>query len=473
MFRSLKRVVAAGAVIAVVTVSLQGVASAAVPTVPTDLAVTGGNESVALTWTASGNTPTDYIIEYSTDGFVSTTTRFIDTVSTTASVTVTGLTNGVLYTFRAKGTNGDGTSAASSTTTGVPYSNHTANDLAVFNACPGSVVSAAGFTDTTSPDVDCIKYYGITKGTTATTYSPMDFVSRWQMALFLTRMVVPAGATLGTGTDQGFTDIGGKSAEIQTAINQIKQLGITVGKTATTFAPDDYVSREEMALFISRLLKAAQAGPGGNTEYVSGASGAMEIKSNDTDHNFTDLGTVSLVETQNAIISLWNLGVTEVPTATVYNPNVSISRLNMAQMMANALDHTNARPAGINIQGSTYSGTGSLEVTVSVTHRTAGFLPVVGSLVDSFKYQHVTTAGYSRFSADGSCAQTVASTVGLTRCYIDATDRATDAYGNIATFVEVVQSATYDLWAWTAASGTVYDDDIHGTDVSKITVISV
>ena len=58
-------------------------------------------------------------------------------------------------------------------------------------------------------------------------------------------------------------------------------------------------------------------------------------------------------------------------------------------------------------------------------------------------------------------------------CYIDATDRATDAYGNIATFVEVIQSATYDLWAWTAASGTFYDNDIHGTDVSKITVISV
>ena len=146
------------------------------------------------------------------------------------------------------------------------------------------------------------------------------------MALFLTRMAVPAGATLGTGADQGFTDIAGKSTEIQPAINQIKQLGITVGKTATTFAPDDYHTREEMALFISRLLKAAQVGPGGNWEYVSGTSGAKEIKSNDTDHNYTDLGTVTLVETQTAIKSLWNLGVTEVTTATLYSPNVNISR---------------------------------------------------------------------------------------------------------------------------------------------------
>jgi hypothetical protein len=137
-------------------------------------------------------------------------------------------------------------------------------------------------------------------------------------------------------------------------------------------------------------------------------------------------------------------------------------------MMAKALDHTNARPAGLNIQSNTYSGTGGLEAKISVTHRTAGFLPVTGSLIDTFNYPHNTTTGYSRFSLDGSCAQTVVSVVGVSRCYIDATDRATDADGNIVTFT----AATWDLYAWTAASGTVYDNDIHGTDMSKITVIA-
>ena len=472
MLQNLKRAVAVVAVVSVATVLLQGVASAVTPSVPTNLVATAGNQSATLPWTASSNVPTDYIIEHSLDGFVSTSIRFFDGVSTTVSATVTGLTNGTQYTFRVKGFNGSGTSAASATATAVPYSNHTPNDLAVFDACPASLIPAGGFSDITSVDVDCVKYYAITKGTTATTYSSVDFVSRWQMALFLTRMVVPAGGTLGTGADQGFTDIGGKSTEIQTAINQIKQLGITVGKTATTFAPDDYVTREEMALFISRLLKAVKVGPGGNEEFVSRSSGAKEIKSADTDHNFEDLGTVNLMETQNAIISLWNLGVTEVIAATLYEPNTNISRLNMAQMMARALDHTNARPVGVNIQGSTYSGSGALEVTVSVTHRTAGFLPVAGSLVDTFKYQHNTTAGYSRWSADGSCAQTVVTVVSVNKCYIDATDPATDAYGNITTFVEVITSSTQDLYAWTAATGTFYDNDIHGTDVSKITVLA-
>ena len=472
MRKTFRRVTATAVVLVLVAALAPGTAYAVVPTVPTGLTAVAGNESVVLTWTASSNTPTDYIIEYSADGFVLTSNRFMDGTSTTLSATVTGLTNGTQYTFRVKGTNGSGTSDASVTTTGVPYSNLTPNDLAVFDACPTSVVPAAGFTDTSSLDVDCVKYYGITKGTTATTFSPIDFVSRWQMALFLTRMVVPAGATLPSGVDQGFTDISGKSTEIQTAVNQIKQLGITVGKTATTFAPDDFVTREEMALFMSRLLKASQTGPGGNEEYLAGTSGAKEIKSLDVDHNFSDLGTVTLMETQNAIISLWNLGVTEVIAATLYQPNVNISRLNMAQMMARALDHTNARPAGLNLQGSAYSGTSSIEVTVSVTHRTADFLPVTGSLVDSFKYQHTTTVGYSRFSLDGSCAQTVATVVAVNSCYIDATDRATDSNGNIATFVEVVTASTWDIYAWTAATGTFYDNDLHGGDVGKITVIS-
>ena len=471
MRRNLRRLVAVSVIAAIFSAFVPGVAGAATPSVPTGLTATADNLSVVLSWTASSNTPTDYIIEYSEDAFVTTTRRFFDAVSTTTTSTVTGLTNGTNYSFRVKGYNGDGTSAASTVASAIPYSNHTPNDLAVYNACPTSVIPAAGFTDTTDADVACIKYYNITKGTTATTFSPIDSVSRWQMALFLTRMVVPAGATLPSGVDQGFTDISGKSTEIQTAINQIKQLGITVGKTATTFAPDDYVTREEMALFISRLLKASTTGPGGNEEFVTGTSGSKEIKSNDTDHNYTDLGTVTLMETQNAIKSLWNLGVTEVSTATVYEPNVNISRRNMAQMMANALDHTNARPAGLNIQSSTYSGTGSLEAKVSITHRTTDFLPVTGSLIDTFKYQHNTTTGYSRFSLDGSCAQTVVTVVGVTRCYIDVTDRVTDANGNTVIFTEVVTSATWDIYAWTAASGTSYDNDVHGTDVKKITII--
>ncbi len=471
MKRVFARLAAVLAVVGIVAVGLASQASAAIPTVPTNLVAVAGNTSAVLTWTASGNTPTDYVIEYSPDAFALSSHQFMDGTSTAVTATVTGLANGVTYTFRVKGMNGDGTSAASATTTALPYSNHTPNDSAVFDACPASVITATGFTDTTSPDVACIKYYGITQGTTATTYSPMDFVSRWQMALFLTKMVVPTGSTLPTGTEQGFTDIAGKSAEIQTAINQLKQLGITEGKTATTYAPDQYVTREEMALFIERLLKAVPVGPGGNEEFISGTSGAMEIKSLDTDHNFTDIGSASLMSMHSAIVNLWNLGVTEVSTATQYEPAVNISRLNMAQMMARALDHTNARPAGLNIQSSLYTSASAGTLQLSITDRTSAFLAVAGTPVDTFRWGFPTTAGYSRYSADGSCAQVVATVISVTHCYVDGGEQVTDAKGNVAIFQSaVVAGSVWEYYAWTAAAGTTFDNDLHGSATSMITI---
>jgi hypothetical protein len=453
-----------------VTALTTGIAGAAIPSVPTSLSASGTNTAVVLTWVASTDVPTDYIIEYSADAFNTTTVTFLDGTSTAVTATVTGLTNDVTYSFRVKGKNGDGTSAASAVVTAVPYSDHTPNDSALFDACPASVITPAGFTDITSADVSCIKYYNITKGTTATTFSPIDFVTRWQMALFLTRMVVPTGTLLPSGADQGFTDITGKSSEIQTAINQIKQLGITVGKTATTFAPDDFVTREEMALFIERLLKAVQVGPGGSEEFVTGLSGAKEIKSLDTDHNFTDLGSVYLMDGRNAIINLWNLGVTEVSTATVFDPTVNISRLNMAQMMARALDHTNARPTGLSIQSTAYQSAAPI-ITVSVTNRTDDFLPVAGSRIDTFRYMYNTTPGYSRFSGDGSCAQVEITESSVNLCTIDSTDLVTDANGNTGTFVSgVLGGSVYDYYAWTAAVGTTYDNDIHATGLAQTTI---
>ena len=452
-----------------------GVADAAIVGPPTGLDVASGNLQVTLSWTAPsvGVNPavSDYVVEYSSDNGVTWLT-FLHAASVATSSTVTSLTNAVSYRFRVAAVNSDGIGPYSVGVSATPMPNHTRNDLATFLACPAGVAPLSGFSDHTSTDVDCIKYYGITKGTTATTYSPLEFVSRWQMALFLTRMAGPAGVTLGSGVDQGFTDILGKSSEIQTAINQIKQLGITVGKTATTFAPDDNVTREEMALFLDRFLKNATVGSGGNTEYVSGSSGPTEIKSIDSDHNFTDLTGVTLYESLTAIANLWNLGVLTASSGYLFEPQTELMRKTMATWITSALAHTNARPSGLVLQASTYRIGGTPQISLAVSHRTSDFEPVSGTMVDTFRYAHSISTTVTRFSTAGACTcYVVVTTVGSTKCTVDAADPVTDSSGNTPIFLEDLPTIkNNDFWAWTAANGTTYDDDLHAAEASKITV---
>ena len=359
---------------------------------------------------------------------------------------------------------------------------------AQYSACPASAsIPSAGFTDTTSTDVDCVAYYGITTGTTATTYSPTESVTRWQMALFLTRAAVPAGVTLGAGTDDGtFTDVSGKSAEIITAIYQIKELGITIGTTATTFSPDDNVSREEMALFINRFLAKATLGPGGANDSIATDDGLMgtNVGAADTTTNYTDIGTGTTYEGRNAITNLWHMGITDDPssTSTVYSttfsPAADMTRAAMATFLTEALAHTNARPKGVTIQSAAwdavgetasvgYAAQGAVTPTLSASYRDDSFGWAAGTLIDVWSYKNSTTVGAEQYLSTGLCNSTLSgghavSAESVTICYMDAGDQATNSLGNTAPS-GTAQSAskTYDYVAWTAATGTSYDDDVH------------
>ena len=374
--------------------------------------------------------------------------------------------------------------AAPATTAITAVTMPSVNDLAEYKACPASAdIPSAGFTDTTDADVDCLAYYGITSGTTATTYSPEDSVSRWQMALFLTRTLSKAGTTLGTGADQGFTDISGLSAEIQTAINQIAQAGITVGKTATTFAPDDNVTRAEMALFIERMNTNISAGPGGTsdaerltgvaTTYINSNCDAATGGECTGKYNYTDIdGGAVTVEAANAIKEIFTLGIHDGVSATTYNPGSDMTRAAMATFLTAALNHSNLRPAGLTIQAASYSGAGAQNPALHVSHRDASHVPVVGTPVDVFTWNPTGLEGDRAFAtATGYCEDAVVTTGAITGCYIDVAEPVTDLSGNLTPTGASTSVASQALslngsrtyYAWSGAVATTYDNDVHGT----------
>ena len=94
-----------------------------------------------MTWNApasNGAAITDYVVQYSSNSG-STWSTFSDSTSTTASATVTGLTNGTSYTFQVSATNSIGTGSYSTASSAV-----TPNTCAIGGACVASNIGPGG-----------------------------------------------------------------------------------------------------------------------------------------------------------------------------------------------------------------------------------------------------------------------------------------------------------------------------------------
>lgn len=217
--------------------------------------------------------------------------------------------------------------------------------------CPGS--ADAGFTDigtfdaTTQEAINCLVAYGISNGTSATTFSPNGSVTRWQMALFLTRQAGVHGVTVPAAVDQGFTDIGSFDQATQDAINQLAQLGVSQGTSATTFSPNDNVTRWQMALFLTRLVSAAG---------VTLPSGAAQ--------GFSDIGSFDAA-TQTAINQSAQLGIADGTSATTYAPAADTTRWQMALFLTRTAAADGVTP-GTTISTFTFNPSGDVQVDSGV-----------------------------------------------------------------------------------------------------------
>lgn len=146
-----------------------------------------------------------------------------------------------------------GTSAAAFS----PYASCTRYQIVMFlwraASCPKADASLA-FTDVKPSDVfyDAVQWAvsaGITKGTTAATFSPYASCTRAQIVTFLYRA---AGSPSVSGAG-AFFDVAPDSF-CRDAVIWATQRGITKGTTATTFSPDAACTRAQVVTFLFRTL---------------------------------------------------------------------------------------------------------------------------------------------------------------------------------------------------------------------------
>lgn len=89
---------------------------------------------------------------------------------------------------------------------------------------------------------------GVTTGTSRTTFSPVEAVTRGQMAAFLWRLAGRPDVPI----DHGFDDVPDESY-FAVAVSWLKAQDITTGTSPLRFSPDAEVSRGQMAAFLHRL----------------------------------------------------------------------------------------------------------------------------------------------------------------------------------------------------------------------------
>ena len=103
--------------------------------------------------------------------------------------------------------------------------------------------------------IDCMSALGVAQGTADRMFSPSEPVTRAQMATFLARTWEAAGRTCPDDTGSSFDDVPADSTHA-VGIGCIAALGITSGTAAGTFSPSGTVTRAQMATFLARLHQA-------------------------------------------------------------------------------------------------------------------------------------------------------------------------------------------------------------------------
>lgn len=156
----------------------------------------------------------------------------------------------------------------------------------------------------------------VTTGTSPSTFSPGDRVTRWQMSLFLQRLAELFGTdALAWSAIADFTDTQSIEAYKQTSIGWLADTGITTGVGGGRFDPNGEVTRWQMALFLRRFA-----------EYIGLDTSAA------TADTFDDTSNLS-ADKREAIGWLAASGVTTGVGQNRFDPNGLVSRGQMVTFL--------------------------------------------------------------------------------------------------------------------------------------------
>jgi hypothetical protein len=192
------------------------------------------------------------------------------------------------------------------------------------DAPPATIVDRAEISEAHLPSVDCLYAEGITNGTTPATYSPKAMTTRGQMASYIVQALEAAGYTLPTPGENPFTDISGNTHE--SSIRQLAEIGVTSGRTPTTYAPDELVRRDQMASFMVQAAEYAF----GDDEFLVGEEPVPAFEDVQPDNvHYDNVNSGALV-----------LGLVSGKNETTFDPGMFTTREQMASFLVRLVDLT-------------------------------------------------------------------------------------------------------------------------------------
>ncbi|GEM_PF-12252 len=190
-----------------------------------------------------------------------------------------------------------------------------------------------GLGEQTRAAIACLFSYELTVGYGDGTYRPGEGVQRYEMALFLSRLLAFAErhgdvALPDQPPEPAFHDTVMLSESAQEAIALLNELGIAAGTSAETFSPHDQVTRRDMTRFLARM-QATVLDP--DDGYA--VEGLDEVEA-----DFPDVPKDGGFPGAEAIYALTDAGIAGGHADGTFRPFAAVSRAHMALFLVRQID---------------------------------------------------------------------------------------------------------------------------------------